>query len=250
MKKFTILFAALILTATISFGQHEIQYDQGVVNDWQVYAPDRVFAVHFSPIGPCQVIKLRFYLKKEGLQEGLFSGFLYEWEGSQPATDAVFEQASVVVEQYWKDMLVPGIDFSGDFVVGYSPHDVSAFLGLDITIQNGRNWIMDMTDATWSEETSHAYVIRAVVMYTTGEIEELEGTSISIYPNPATNVLNIDVSGNMQKLTLINPAGQIVFSQEVDAGITSIDLNNLDKGLYFVRIENENNTTTRKIIIQ
>lgn len=144
MKKITILFAVLVVTASFGFGQQEIQYDDGIVNGWQVYAQESVFAVHFSPILPCEVIKLKFYLKKEGNNEGQFSAFLYEWEGSQPATEAVFEDTSEVAEQQWKQILVPGIDFSGDFVVGYSPHDVSAFLGLDINLNTGRNWIMDM----------------------------------------------------------------------------------------------------------
>lgn len=252
MKKITLLFAAFVMAVSFSFGQTEIFYDNDTYTGWQNFVPERIYAVHMSPTGPCEVLFLKYYVNKSGFGEGIFITSIHDWEGSQPAVNAVYENGTFVVDEGWKEHNVEGdaINFDGDFVVGYKPMDAAAYLGEDNSLQTGRNWVLDITLTTWAEVTNRTFLIRAVVQYTTGEIEELEGTPISIYPNPATNVLNIDVSGKMQQLTLINPTGQLVFSQEVEAGTTTINLNGLESGLYFVRIENENNTTTKKVVIQ
>ena len=252
MKKITLLFTAFVVAVSFSFGQTEISYDDDTYTGWQNFVPERIYAVHMSPTGPCEVLFLKYYVNKSGFGEGIFVTSIHDWDGSQPAVNAVYENATFVVDEGWKEQNIEGdaITFDGDFVVGYKPMDAAAYLAEDADLETGRNWVLDITLTTWAEVTNRTFLIRAVVEYSTGEIEELEGTPISIYPNPATNVLNVDVSGKMQQLTLINLAGQMVYSQEVEAGTTSIELNGFMSGLYFVRIENEKGTITRKVIIK
>lgn len=252
MKKITMIFAALVVATSFSFGQTELFYDNDTYTGWQSFVPERIFAVHMSPTGPCEVLLLKYYVEKQGLSEGIFITSIHNWDGSQPAVNAVYEQATAVITEGWKEQNVEGdaITFDGDFVVGYKPMDQAAYLAYDADLNTGRNWILDITNSDWSEVTNHSFLIRAVVEYTTGEIEELEGTPISIYPNPATNVLNIEAGKDVQKVTLFNLAGQMVFTEQMQTGKTSIDLNGLMKGLYFVRIESMEGTNTQKLIIQ
>jgi hypothetical protein len=90
----------------------------------------------------------------------------------------------------------------------------------------------------------------AIFTITTGINEELSGVSVNVYPNPATDVLNVEASNGFQQVTLINITGQVVRNIELEAGKTSIDLNGLRNGVYFVRIETEKGITTRKVVIQ
>lgn len=252
MKKITMLLAVLVVTATFSFGQTELIYDNDTYTGWQSFIPERIFAVHMSPTGPCEVLVLRYYVQKSGFSEGIFITSIHNWEGSQPAVNAVYEQGTAVIVEGWKEQNVEGdaITFDGDFVVGYKPMDQAAYLAYDADLQTGRNWILDITNSDWSEVTSHTFLIRAIVQYTTGEIEELVGTPINIYPNPATNVLNVEVSSDVQQLSLINIAGQTVYTTEIESGKTSINLNGFKRGLYFVQVENKDGITTRKVMIQ
>ena len=69
--------------------------------------------------------------------------------------------------------------------------------------------------------------------------------SFKIYPNPATTILTI--SGNdIQLIELFNVVGQKVYS-----GIeTSIDVNDLAPGTYFVKVTTSKGTLTKKAVIK
>ncbi len=79
---------------------------------------------------------------------------------------------------------------------------------------------------------------------------------ISVYPNPSAGVLNIS-TGSTQKelnLVLISSSGRIVYSDKMnigqDGGISKqIDLSNLAKGIYFVRLSNASQNIVKKIIL-
>jgi hypothetical protein len=93
-------------------------------------------------------------------------------------------------------------------------------------------------ELTWSEVT--------------GVIEELERTLINVYPNPASNVLNIDAGNDVRQVTLINPAGQVVYDVVLEANKTSIDLNEFSVGVYMVQLKKADGTvlSTEKVIIK
>lgn len=250
MKKFTILFATLVITVSFSFGQTELYYDNDTYTGWQVHVPERVFAVHFSPTGPCEVLILKYYVDKVGLAEGVFATTLYNWEGTVPAEGVVYEQATFVVSEGWKEQNVEGdITFEGDFVVGYSPADPAAYLAVDDDLNTGRNWVFDITNTTWSEVTDHSYLIRAIVQYEVGVTEELVGTPIEVYPNPVVDYINIKAEMEVESVTIMNTIGQVVYHALMDQKSTKIDLSNYESGIYFVRMNTEDKTITKKIVV-
>lgn len=72
----------------------------------------------------------------------------------------------------------------------------------------------------------------------TASVEEMNVGEISIYPNPSLNVLTIK-SAKMQiaQLELINESGIVVANYTLDNTLeVNIDVNNTDKGIYFVRL--------------
>lgn len=78
-------------------------------------------------------------------------------------------------------------------------------------------------------------------------INEMEaGKSVSIYPNPATSVLNVVAEG-YNTIEVINLLGQTVYTCNA-TNSTQINVNNLKNGVYFVRVNGENGTTTQKFI--
>jgi hypothetical protein len=86
---------------------------------------------------------------------------------------------------------------------------------------------------------------------------ELNNNSVSIYPNPSLNgKLHIAISSSQNQnvnISLMNMLGQEVLSQilEVNDGENnfSLDLSNKDNGIYFLKIQNSENTLTKKIIL-
>jgi hypothetical protein len=78
--------------------------------------------------------------------------------------------------------------------------------------------------------------------------------TLSVYPNPVSNVLNINLTGTAHEdgtLSIFNFEGKTVLNRQVGyAGVLSLDLSHLPKGLYLCRYANLTETRTVKIIKQ
>jgi hypothetical protein len=87
-------------------------------------------------------------------------------------------------------------------------------------------------------------------------VTELDGLSVNIYPNPSNGQIVLDVTGESEALmlTLVDMHGKLVYTETLNAisnGLRKqIDLGELAKGVYFVRLEAGNDSMTRKLVIQ
>lgn len=81
-------------------------------------------------------------------------------------------------------------------------------------------------------------------IYLTQDIE------LDIYPNPANNFFNVDISSNeIKQANIFNVSGQLVQSitlQELNAG--KVNISNLNAGIYFIEFNTKDAKTTRKLI--
>jgi hypothetical protein len=80
--------------------------------------------------------------------------------------------------------------------------------------------------------------------------------NISVYPNPASDILNVDISSDKAasaRISLINTSGQIIMAKEFKAveGLNhyAIDVSAIPNGLYMVRILDNGGTMLKKILI-
>lgn len=76
-----------------------------------------------------------------------------------------------------------------------------------------------------------------------------EQAYVTMYPNPATNNLNLKANTNIRAITIINNLGQVVASNQYDTREINLNLNQYRSGMYFVRIETANGTTTQKLMV-
>jgi len=82
-------------------------------------------------------------------------------------------------------------------------------------------------------------------------IEEL-----NIYPNPASTVLNINITGaaSSARYTLLNYQGGTVYSYEIGnlSGFAAqqLDISEFAAGIYYLRLETDQNVTIRKVVIK
>ena len=68
-------------------------------------------------------------------------------------------------------------------------------------------------------------------------IEELSKQNISIFPNPTTSILNLQVdNSNYVKLEVISPIGIILLSKNIDQNSTNLDVANFASGIYLIRL--------------
>jgi hypothetical protein len=67
------------------------------------------------------------------------------------------------------------------------------------------------------------------------ETDFSKANSISIYPNPADNQLNIKTDSRFNRLVISNVLGQVVFEEnQVVTGTSTIDVANFKPGMYFM----------------
>jgi ELWxxDGT repeat protein len=74
---------------------------------------------------------------------------------------------------------------------------------------------------------------------------------ITVFPNPASRVLTVQLppSNQSASLQLLNASGQVVMQQAAkDQG--AFLLEGLPKGLYLLRVDQNNKRTTKKIVVQ
>ncbi len=75
-----------------------------------------------------------------------------------------------------------------------------------------------------------------------------ETANISMYPNPANNVLNIDAKSNIENVSIYNLLGQIVISESVNKQSTSLNIANLQTGIYVVKTSIDGKIASSRLI--
>ena len=73
---------------------------------------------------------------------------------------------------------------------------------------------------------------------------------VVIYPNPATNTLFIELgkTKNTTTVNILNVTGEVVHTEILESNISQINIDDLKVGLYFVKIQNNNNTYITKLL--
>lgn len=76
---------------------------------------------------------------------------------------------------------------------------------------------------------------------------------MNLHPNPATSQVNLNIEGveGMVNCMLIDMSGRVVYNQNMNAGTAqTINVSNLAKGAYFVRITNDKFSKVEKLIVR
>ncbi|MCF8424413.1 MAG: T9SS type A sorting domain-containing protein [Bacteroidia bacterium] len=82
-------------------------------------------------------------------------------------------------------------------------------------------------------------------------IIELNSTSVSVYPNPAENSINVLMDAslvNNASIELYDAIGKLIITEKVLNTNTAIFINHLSKGIYTLRVVSNGNQTAKRII--
>lgn len=84
-------------------------------------------------------------------------------------------------------------------------------------------------------------------------VEMASTVSMNLQPNPATSNVQLTISGveGMVNFSLIDMSGRVITSSKINAAnVQNINVSNLAKGAYFVRITNNNMSKVEKLIVR
>lgn len=77
------------------------------------------------------------------------------------------------------------------------------------------------------------------------DIETVTEQSVNIYPNPASDVINIELGENTTDVVIYNNIGQVVRRLAGMSGVVEMNITDLNAGVYFVKV----NGKTEKLVV-
>ena len=115
---------------------------------------------------------------------------------------------------------------------------------------------------TLSEDGTYCYTVTTV--YTAGEsaksdedcvtitvgVYELEKGSVSIYPNPATDVVNVNSNQLLERVRIFSIAGQVIYDNESQQNSYLINTSTLESGVYFIQINVNGESIIDKLVVK
>ena len=229
--------------------------------------------------------KLHFYY--DGQEKGTWSGTIDWTQFTQPVTVG---QHTLKWEYTKDQSVNSGSDCAWVDDIIFPPTNVFTFLtpasnlqanieGSTVTLtweasseaesyvikRNGETIITGLTELTYVDELPkdgiYTYAVFAatstgqlsspvttIVEAIFDDVNENENTHVSVYPNPTNGVLNIVVNGNFE-YSLFNGMGQEV-AKGTAQGSQMLNVGNMTKGVYFLRLTTGNQVSTQKVVVE
>ena len=82
-------------------------------------------------------------------------------------------------------------------------------------------------------------------VYTESIAEHSLNSTISIYPNPTTESITINSKENINQIRLIDSHGKLILSKSVNRDFTTLNIENLAVGIYYIEIMSNSGTETK-----
>ena len=135
---------------------------------------------------------------------------------------------------------------SGSFDV-YPPNNVASFNGAFTVypyFESG-NIMISALSYTDNNYPGGFYLVRDSSL---GLNDNSLNTSISIYPNPVKNLLQIDIKDSVQitNIRVYDALGRLILLKEDQ--FSSVDVSKISTGLLFIKIETDQGSVTKKVV--
>ena len=92
------------------------------------------------------------------------------------------------------------------------------------------------------------FQITATSLSDTAGVEDESLVTLNVYPNPASDVLNISAQNTINTVEIFNVLGQKVITMQVENTSAEINVSNLNAGIYLIKYEINNSISTKKFV--
>ncbi len=174
----------------------------------------------------------------------IYSGMVHKVEHS-----AIENGQIIGITSSYMDIL-PKVIYTNNSGGTWQEKNASTYF--NTTVLDGTARFINANTAEVYLTTNSLGIIKDVINFSTlGTAEPvITKDDITVYPNPATDVINIKSGKNNSKfnVSIYSTTGQLVVRSENNKG--SINISDLTKGVYLVKIDQENARTVVKKIIK
>ena len=239
--------------------------------DQPAYAnPDSSFDVHMV-LKPTSTSDFAYDLKDVGSYGVLLpvgwgienDSFYYSIKGVYQDDPAPYEyEGYVVYDEAITEMFVDSVGAEDGYVWWGGLSDTAQVDNLDSIIINltvvtdAQTGDFDLQYAIGTLDGEDTYPARNIspkvpISIVPVNVKKYLKEQISVYPNPASDVLRVDVGElDAGSLSLYNIAGQLQFEKVIDSRMNSIDISAYPAGSYFLKVSNDEGSFSKKVIIK
>lgn len=148
------------------------------------------------------------------------------------------------VEEYDDETLIADVDGNAQRIQ-YEDLDIN----LEISAEEGQ-YAAVAVPYNGNNEQGNPVVIRFDVNGLLS-LTEVNSTSLSVYPNPASSVVTVSNASSIERVEIVNLLGQKVYENATLGGTTAqINVSSLENGSYVLRVYSENGVKTSKLIVR
>jgi len=186
----------------------------------------------------------------------------YNWVAgdlSAPPVDSYFKnnvsgQNGSVIYTITPAMTIVGNNASANGF--WKSSDTPPFLALNSAQFSADGVYLDITNSAFPNGEIRGQVNDGFITYTVGINDDLTNSDLLIYPNPSEGKIKISLPEfeySNVKIEILDLIGRNTFSEEyfnIGSSDLQLDLSTLAKGSYILKVLNENQFITKKIILQ
>jgi len=131
--------------------------------------------------------------------------------------------------------------------------------------RNGSMIASDITELTYVDAGLAAdyYEYYVVAVYYFGEsdpsdlvyvlitgIENYDASMFQVFPNPATDIINVITPVEMKSISVLNSAGQVVIDKVLNTQNFQLDVSQFESGIYYIKLETDVNSILKKVVVE
>jgi hypothetical protein len=90
----------------------------------------------------------------------------------------------------------------------------------------------------------------SVIQESVSGIPEKQSAALKVYPVPATDVIHISNEALIEAITLFDVAGKEVLRETVNRKDATLNINHIDRGVYFMNVRLKDKTITQKVVVE
>ncbi|GEM_PF-1996743 len=195
----------------------------------------------------------------------------YAWDGSGGKGTPKYYFDDFKIEEFAGSTLMPPLNFAlnmavNDIQLTWDAPTGSGLTGYNIyySFNEGEFDLLDnTTETSYIIESPgqglHSYYLTAV--YDEGESDPTDTLEImltanddfslnnlKVFPNPAKDVVSVTSEERINSVKLVNYTGEVVLQEAVNEKKHTINISQLENGIYFMIVENKNNIIMKKIV--
>lgn len=234
--------------------QNYYSYDDGSAEAaYGPTAPQARLAIKYTPYESDSIIgaRIHFVPSVTDLSDKLFLLTVWDDNGGEPGEviyqdDLFFPRQPSYdynAEMFTDYMFIDTqkVHVGGTFYIGWRQFDPERLnVGLDVnTINNDKTFYSVDGEISWNQSNIEGSVMIHPIFSTSfDEVLGLEDqmyeddVQINIFPNPSSNILNIQSNVQIEKIELINIQGQNI----LETNQSQLNIEGIPNGIYFVRV--------------